>query len=66
MLVLLGDALVVSEYATCVHRMLCISYISNKAFLLIHKKRKKKKKKTNWDLKKITPKVSWFLFSFLV
>ena len=63
MLFLLGDALVVSEYATCVHRMLCISYISNKAFLLIPKK---KKNKTNWDLKKITPKVSLFLFSFLV
>ena len=61
MLVLLGDALVVSEYTTCVHRMLCISYISNKAFLL-----NQKKKKTNWDLKKITPKVSLFLFSFLV
>ena len=65
MLVLLGDDLVVSEYATCVHRMLCISYISNKAFLLIPKK-EKRKKTTNWDLKKITPKVSLFLFSFLV
>ena len=41
MLFLLGDALVVSEYTTCVHRMLCISYISNKAFLLIPKKKKK-------------------------